>query len=85
MDFVLQRNTYVHYDDIGNPDEEYKDQHMVDALDIAIPSTSAPALASSFYSLESIFRQLSDISALQTSRHEKVWSLLRNLELGSMF
>ncbi|BAT75780.1 hypothetical protein VIGAN_01369900 [Vigna angularis var. angularis] len=55
-----------------------EDQQMADAPDIAKPS--APAPASSSYSLESIFRQLSEMSTLQASRHKEVCSLIRNID-----
>ncbi|KOM57890.1 hypothetical protein LR48_Vigan11g092300 [Vigna angularis] len=77
MGFILQGNTYFHRDDVGNPKEEDEDQEMDDVQDEAGPST--PTLANHSYSLESLFRPLSDMSLLQASRHEEVCSLLRRL------
>ncbi|WVZ15357.1 hypothetical protein V8G54_012923 [Vigna mungo] len=83
MGFVLQGNTYLHQDDIGNLDDEDEDKQMADTLDIAGPFTLdlVLALVGSSYSLESIYKQLFDISVLQASRHEEVYSLLRNLDV----
>ncbi|KOM38305.1 hypothetical protein LR48_Vigan03g168700 [Vigna angularis] len=37
MGFILQGNTYIHRDDVGNPIEEDEDQQMDDILDEARP------------------------------------------------
>lgn len=79
MGFILQENTYVHRDDIRNSDDEEEDQKVANALYIVEPCALAPTDSS--YSLESIFRQLLDMSALRASRHEDVCSLLRNLDV----
>ncbi|WVZ05560.1 hypothetical protein V8G54_018906, partial [Vigna mungo] len=75
--FILQGNTYVHRNDVGNPEEEDEDQEMDDVQDEAGPSTLASV--NHFYSLKSLSRQLFDMSLLQASRHEEVCSLLRGL------
>lgn len=62
MGFILQGNTYLHHDDIGNLDDEDEDKQMADTPDITGPF--ALALVGSSYSLESISRQLYDISVL---------------------
>ncbi|WVZ12556.1 hypothetical protein V8G54_017086, partial [Vigna mungo] len=79
--FVLQGNTYIYRDDIGNSIDEDKDQQMADAPNIAGSSAHAPTLTSFSYCLESISRQLSKISTLQASRHEEVCSYFRNLDI----
>lgn len=78
MQFVLRGNTYVHRDDVGNPKHEDEDQHMDDIHDEEGPPAPVPVIF--FYSLESMSRQLCDMSLLQVSRQEEVCSLLKSLD-----
>ncbi|KOM55370.1 hypothetical protein LR48_Vigan10g126200 [Vigna angularis] len=78
MGLVLQGNTYVHHDDVGNPNDKDDDEEMVDVPDEA--GSFAPASPNQSYSLESLPRQLSNMYLLQASRHEEVCSLLRGLD-----
>ncbi|WVZ26559.1 hypothetical protein V8G54_005103 [Vigna mungo] len=55
MGFILQGNTYVHHDDVGNPEDEDEDQEIDDIQDAARPS--APTPANDSYSSESLSRQ----------------------------
>ncbi|WVZ13167.1 hypothetical protein V8G54_017697 [Vigna mungo] len=79
MGFILQGNTYIHRDDVGNLEEEDEDHEIDDVQDEAGPS--APALVNHSYFLESLSRQLSNISIFQCSIFRlEVCSILRGLD-----
>ncbi|WVZ03899.1 hypothetical protein V8G54_024705 [Vigna mungo] len=78
ISFILQGNTYIHRDDVKNLEDKDVDQQMNDIQDEAGLFAATPT--SSYYSLESLSRQLSHMSLLQACRHEEVYSLLKSLD-----
>ncbi|WVZ03900.1 hypothetical protein V8G54_024706 [Vigna mungo] len=77
MGFILEGNTYIHRDDVKNLEDKDEDQQMNGIQDEVGLFAATPT--SSYYFLESLSWQLSDMSLLQDSRHEEVYSLLKSL------